>query len=482
MVVQLHNNSQSSSNSSTNRKIRKQSKAARTCQKALKVLRDQTENFKMINPDAAGIDVGSEQMFVAVPADRDPVPIRHFNAYTEDLIRLADWLISCNITSIVMESTGLYWIPLFQILESRGLQVYLVNARHAKNLPGRKTDVLDCQWLQKLHTFGLLSASFRPPDEICVLRSFIRHRRTLIEDSGTQVQHMQSALTQMNVLVHKAVSDLTGKTGMSIVEAILGGEKDPHVLASYRDCRCKKDKKLIAKYLTGDIREEHLFVLKQAHDSWCHIRRQMGECDQKIQELFGTFSRHTTEDLPSEKRSKPKQNDLPFDLANHFYQFLGVDLTEIHGIDSLTILTIVSEIGTDLSPWRTSRHFASWLGLCPNNRISGGKLLGVRTRKVPNRVANALRIAAKSLQRSQNALGAFFRRMSSKLGYQEAVTAVAHKLARIIYAMIKFKSSFDPERLDRKHEARQKNQLQNMKKIANSMGYKLIPISEANSV
>lgn len=454
------------------------SKAERLRRRTLKVLKGQTDNFELINPNAAGIDIGSELMFAAVPTDRDPEPVRMFRVYTEDLHGLADWLIRCGITSVAMESTSVYWIPLFQILESRGIKVYLVNARHVKNLPGRKTDVIDCQWLQKLHTFGLLNASFRPPDEICVLRSFIRQRDTLISDSGRHVQHMQKALTEMNVLVHKAVSDITGKTGMSIIEAILKGESDPLVLASYRDRRCKKDEQEIAKALMGDFRQEHLFVLKQSYESWCHIRQQMSDIDDEIEKTLMTFDCQTQETCKKRKRSKPKQNEVHFDLSNYLYQITGVDLTKVYGIDSLTGLTIISEIGVDLSPWRTSRHFCSWLGLCPNNKISGGKILGVRTRRVANRLAKALRVGAKSLQRSQNALGAFFRRMAYKLGYQEAVTAVAHKLARIIYAMLKYRRQFDPAVLDVKSEFKEMKKMKSITQMAKSMGYKLIPIEE----
>ncbi len=364
MVVQVENNFQGSLPQSlkTRKKIKSRiNKAERIHRKSLKILRGQTENFDLVNRNAAGIDIGSEQMFVAVPAERDPEPVRVFHSYTEDLHLLVDWLMSCNITSVAMESTGVYWIPLFQILESRGLKVCLVNARHVKNLPGRKTDVLDCQWLQKLHTFGLLAGSFRPADEICVLRSFIRQRDKLITDAGRHVQHMQKALTEMNVLVHKAVTDVTGKTGMAIIESILKGERNSLVLASLRDCRCKKDKQEIAKALTGDFRYEHLFILKQAYESWCHTRHQMVESDQEIEKLLETFDCQTQDTLKKKKKLNPKQNEVNFDLANYLYKITGVDLTEVYGISSLTTMTIISEIGVDLRSWRTSRHFCSWL-------------------------------------------------------------------------------------------------------------------------
>jgi transposase len=363
-----------------------------------------------------------------------------------------------------------------------GLKSVLVNARHVKNLPGRKTDVIDCQCLQKLHTFGLLAALFRPLDEICVLRSFICQRDALIVDASRCVQHMQKALTEMNVLVHKAVTDITGKTGMAIIEAILEGERNPQVLAKHRDRLCKKDQKEIAKALTGDFRHEHFFVLKQSYGSWCHTRQQMIEIDREIEEPLEKFDNQTQDTLNQMKASKPKQNEVNFDLANYLYQMTGVDPTEVYGISSLTTLTIISEIGVDVGPWRTSRHFCSWLGLCPNNKISGGKILGVRTGKVANRVAKAFRLAAKSLQRSQNSIGAFFRRMAYKLGYQEAVTATAHKLARIIYAMLKYKRQFDPLVLDIKHEYAEAKKLQSITKIAQNMGYKLIPMFKPKPV
>ncbi len=482
MVVQVQNNV--SKLSPQAQKAGKESKSKmnksnRFRQKTLKVLKGQTDNFDVINPNAAGIDVGSEEMFVAVPADRDSKSVRMFCSYTEDLHSLTDWLIQCNITTVAMESTGVYWIPLFQILESRGIQVCLVNARHVKNLPGRKTDVCDCRWSQKLHTYGLLAASFRPPDEICVLRSFIRQRETHIADTTRHVQHMQKALTQMNVLVHKAVSDITGKTGMAIIKAILDGQRNPLVLASHRDRRCKKDETEIAKALTGDFRPEHLFVLKQSYQSWCHTRDQMWELDHEIETILGTFECQTHETLKT-KRSNPRQNEVDFDLANYLYQMTGVDLNKVYGISSLTTLTSVSEVGIDLSAWRTSRHFCSWLGLCPNNKISGRKILSVQTRKVASRVAKALRLAAKSLQRSQNSIGAFFRRMSFKLGYQAAVTAVAHKLARIIYAMLKYKRKFDPMILDIKHEYNEAKKLQSITKMVKNMGYKPVPVEPKN--
>lgn len=451
-------------------------KGQRIKRKALKVLAGDTAKFGVTNPNAAGIDVGSEEMFVAVPPGRDPRPVRVFGAFTEDLHHLADWLILCNITTVVMESTGVYWIPLFQVLEARGLEVCLVNARHAKNLPGRKTDVVDCQWLQKLHTFGLLASSFRPPDEICVLRSYIRQRDTLIQDGACHIQHMQKALTEMNVLLHKAVTDITGTTGIAIVEAILAGERDPNVLASHRDPRCKKDKKTIAKALQGDFRSEHLFILKQSFDSWKHSQQQIAECDRQIEPLLENFECQTCETLAKQKKADTKKNQVTFDLRNYLYQISGVDITEIPSIGSLSALTIISEIGVDLSAWRTERHFSSWLGLCPDNRISGGKVLSVRTRKVPSRVANILRLAARSLHKSQSALGSFFRRMKYKIGFQAAITATAHKLARIVYVMLKYRRQYDPSILQEKNESNKITMLQNVTNLARKMGYQLIPV------
>ncbi|MCP4598970.1 MAG: IS110 family transposase [Proteobacteria bacterium] len=443
-----------------------------------KVATGESTDFPIVNPNVAGIDIGAEESYVAVPENRCSESIRSYGMVTCDLYAIADWLDQCGIDSVAMESTGVYWIPLFQILEARGFDVCLVNARHAKNVPGRKTDVVDCRWLQRLHTYGLLAASFRPPDEICVLRSYWRQRDMLVRSSGDHIRRMQKALTQMNVLLHNVVSDITGVTGMAIIEAIIGGERDCRKLATLRNYRCKKSEHEIATALDGDYRTEHIFSLKQAIDSWNHCLSQIGECDGKINDQMGTLNANTDQEFNGQppKISQAKRHNPPPALAEQLYRITGVDLTAITGIEVTTALTVVSEIGTDVSLWPSLRHFTSWLGLCPCNKISGGKVLAVKTRKVVNRVSTALRIAAMTLKFSQTPLGAFYRRMQAKIGPSAAITATAHKLARIIYTMLKYRQPYDPERLNQGKEQTQKRAIAALKKRARNLGFQIIPV------
>ncbi len=386
-----------------------------------------------LNLNAAGIDIGATAHFVAVPPDRDPQPVRQFATFTADLHRLADWLTACGVDTVVMESTGVDWIPLFELLEARGFTVLLVNARHVKNVSGRKSDILDCQWLQQLHTYGLLTGAFRPADEIVVLRSYLRQRATLVQGASGHIHHMQKALQQMNLLLHQVVADITGVTGMTIMRAILAGERDPQVLAQHRDARCKNSVEVIAQSLVGTYRAEHLFALQQAVTLDDVYQAQIVACDAQIEQYLATCT-PVTEELPPTP-GKPRQrtgNPFHFDAQAQLYRRTGVDLTRIAGIDSVTALTIVGEIGTDMSRWKTVKHFTSWLGLCPGTKVSGGRVLGSKTKPTVNRAATALRMAAASLSRSHSALGAYLRRMSAKLGKPQAVTATAHKLARLV--------------------------------------------------
>ena len=397
----------------------------------------------VFNPNAAGIDVGATELYVAVPPDRTEKQVRCFGTFTEDLVALAEWLKSCNIRSVAMESTGVYWIPLFQILEDRGFEVCLVNARHVKNVPGRKTDVSDCQWLQYLHSVGLLRGSFRPAQEVCAVRSLIRHRDTMVKLVSVHVQHMQKALTQMNLQLHHVISDITGVTGLAIIEAILQGERDPDHLAEFRDRRIKASKETIAKSLVGDYRLEHLFTLQQSLKSYQHFQALITECDQKVKTLLSAFDSQvnpTEKPLPSIAKPSAKKT---VELRTELYRITGVDLTAIPGIQATTVHALFAEIGRDISKFASSKHFASWLGLCPDNRISGGRILSVQTKTVKNRAATALRMAAVSLFRSDTALGGFFRRMRAKLGTPKAITATAHKLARIIYHLLTTKTPYD---------------------------------------
>ena len=435
---------------------------------------------EVIHPNAAGIDIGAEQSFVAVPTDRDETPVRAFGCFTEDLHHLADWLQACEIATVAMESTGVYWVPIYQILESHGFEVYLVNARHVKNVPGRKSDVLDCQWLQQLHSFGLLSASFRPEDEICVLRSYWRHRDNLIRYGAAQIQHMQKALEQMNVQLHKVISDVTGVTGLRIIDAILSGERDRMKLAALKDPRIRSSQDCIAKALEGDYRPEHLFVLSQAVKTYRFYQQQIAECDQQIEAyLKGLDDRIdvTQTPLPPQKsgRNSAGSNQPDFDLRTHLYRISGVDFTQVEGLNVLTVQTILSELGLDASKFRTSKHFASWLGLCPDNRITGGKIKSSRTRKVKNRVADAFRIAAQATANSSGPIGAFYRRMRARLGPAEANTATAHKLARIFYRLWTDPQAYDPSLLEHHEQQHTQRTINYLRKKARALGFDLVP-------
>ncbi len=360
-----------------------------------------------LNLNSAGIDVGATSHFVAVPADRAEQPVQEFEAFTADLYRLADWLAECGVETVVMESTGVYWIPLFGVLEERGFQVMLVDPRRIKNVPGRKTDVLDCQWLQQLHTYGLLSGAFRPEADIRRLRSYLRQRAMLVEYAAQHVQHMHKALTQMNVKLQHVISDITGKTGMDIIEAIVRGERNPGRLARLRDPRTKADEKTIAKSLQGHWRQEHIFELSQALELYRVYQSKIAGCDREIEAQLERFEDHSDGEPPAPNGKKRNQKNEPrFDVQSQLYRMTGVDLTRIDGVDGFTALKVVSEIGTDMTKWPSAKHFASWLGLSPNNRITGGRVISSKTKPSANRAAAALRLAANALHRSGSALGA----------------------------------------------------------------------------
>ncbi len=434
----------------------------------------------ILNPHAAGIDIGATEIYVCVPLDRAPQPIRRFGTFTQDLLAVATWLGQCGVTSVVMESTGVYWIPLYQILEARGLEVCLVNARHVKNVPGRKTDVQDCQRLQYLHSVGLLRASFRPPETVCAVRSLLRHRDNLVRLAAVHTQHLQKALNQMNLQLHHVISDVTGVTGLAILDAILAGERNPQVLAGQRDRRIKASPETIANALVGDYRPEHLFVLRQSLGAYRHYQQLISECDREVQRLLATFasvSDPAASPLPpaTTTHRKPQGNAPRFDLRTELYRILGIDLTQVPGLNTATVYTCFAELGGNLGKFPTAKHFASWLGLCPDNRISGGKVLSVKTRHVKHRVAQALRMAAQSLYRSRSALGAFFRRMRAKLGAPKAITATAHKLARIVYHLLTTREPYAESQLVQ-HEAMYRRRLEaRLHAQARLLGYHLVP-------
>ena len=433
-----------------------------------------TTSLKCIQPDAAGIDIGGSFHFVAVPQGRDVESVRKFGCFTEDLHAIADWLNKCHIKMVAMEATGVYWIPLFEVLEARGFQVYLVNARHVKNVSGRKSDVLDCQWIQQLHSFGLLQPSFQPDQLEGQLRILMRHRANLVKWCAKHAQLMQKALTQMNLQLHNAVSDILGETGMKIIRAICAGERDCYKLAQYRDPRCKNSAETISKSLQGHYREEILFSLKQALESYDHYQSQLQACNKEIETITQKFDdKGNGEKIEVKKESK--KNNLGFDAQQQMFRMLGVNLAEIPGINSGTILTVISEIGTNLDKWPTAKAFASWLGLCPGTKISGGKRLGGKTKSTKNRAAEALRMAANTLSRSNTALGAFLRRMKARLGPAKAITATAHKLAKILYTMINRKMSYKESGADYYEQANKERITKKLRKTADRLGFDLSP-------
>jgi transposase len=397
--------------------------------------------LERVNPNAAGIDCGSEMHYVAVPADRDPEPVRCFRTFTADLQRLADWLVACGIKTVAMEATGVYWIPVYEILEARGLEVLLVNARHVKSVPGRKSDVTDCEWLRELHSVGLLRGSFRPAAEIAALRSYLRHRETLIQSATTTINRMQKALVQMNLQLHVVISDITGATGLRILRDIVNGQTDPQHLAMHRDARCQASEAEIAAALTGHYRPEHLFVLRQNLELYDAFQRQIAACDTEIEGHLRTLAASTaTREAPlptARSRRRVRSNEPHFDVRTPLHRLTGADLSQIDGIGPYNALRLVSEIGTDMSRWPTERHFTSWTALAPHNKISGGRLLSSRTQPSANRTAAILRVAAMSLGRTQTALGAFYRRLAYRIGKAKAITATARKLAILVYRTLK---------------------------------------------
>ena len=442
-------------------------------------LQSEDPGLEIIHPHAAGIDVGNSSHYVAVRPDRDEEPVRKFDCFTADLHRLADWLKSCRVKTVAMQSTGVYWIPLYEILEERGFEVYLVNARHTKNLPGRKSDVQESQWLLKLHTYGLLSNSFQPPAEIRMLRTYWRQRGTHIAGAATCILRMQKALTQMNVQLANVISDISGLTGQAIIRAIMAGERDPRKLAALSDRRVHASQEEIAKSLEGNWRPELLFVLQQEVEMYDTYQRRVAECDQRLQKHLASFadtlSVRASKDKPKTKKAAAK-NAPQFDLSSELQRITGVDLTRIDGIDVMVSQTILSEVGLDMSRWKTEAHFSSWLGLCPDNRISGDKVLGRGTRRVVNRAATALRQAANTLMRSRSYLGAQYRRLRTKLGAPKAITAMAHRLARLVYRMLKYGQAYVDKGTEYYEERFRQQQIQLLRRRAAKLGLQVAEI------
>jgi len=382
---------------------------------------------------------------------------------------------------VAMESTGVYWIPVFELLEERGVQVYLVNARHIKNVPGRKSDVQDCQWIQRLHSYGLLSASFRPEAEMVVLRSYLRHRAMLIEHRAPHIQHMQKALHQMNVQLTQVLRDISGVTGLAIIRAIVAGQRDPAQLAKLRDGRCKHSEADIAKALTGHYRAEHVFALKQALALYDAYTAQVAECDQQLEQHYQAIKPRFDPDDPAaplgpdRKVNSHSKNAPDFDARRQLFGLTGIDLTQVDGLDDSSVQQLLAEIGTDVSKWRTEKHFSSWLGLAPHNDITGGKVVRSRTLKNHNRAGQILRMAAQSVGRGKSALGAYFRRMQARVGPEQAIVATAHKLARIIYQMLKHRQPYQPLSAKEYDEQHRQREIKRLKRQAAKLGFDLQP-------
>jgi transposase len=435
--------------------------------------------LERVNLDAAGIDIGSASHFVAIPEGREEVTVREFESFTADLYELADWLTSCGIKTVAMESTGIYWMPLFEILEERGFEVRLVNPKHLKNVPGRKSDVLDCQWLQQLHTFGLLLGSFRPDQHICELRAYTRQRDGLVKLISSHILSMQKALGLMNIQLHNVLSDITGQTGFKIIRAIVAGERCAKKLAAFRDKRCKNKLEVIEKSLVGNYKPEHVFKLRQELALYDKFQELLAECDLAIEACIQNFEDKidvVTKPLAPAKQQKRRKNELYFDARESLYKMIGVDVTRIDGISTYSALKVIGEIGLDMTRWPTANHFASWLALAPGTKISGGKRLSGKTKPSANRAAEVFRLSAFALSNSTSALGAFFRRMRARLGAPKAITATAHKIARLFYTMIRYRKDYEDTGATYYEEQHRNRIIRSMQRKAQQMGFSMVPL------
>jgi transposase len=438
--------------------------------------RRKRQDISPTHPDAAAVDIGATMHVAAVGPGRDPEPVRSFGTFTSDLQRLADWFAECGIRTVAMESTGVYWIPAFEILDQRGFEVVLVNARDAKHVPGRKTDISDAQWLQRLHEYGLLRASFRPRGEVAILRAYLRQRERLLDFAASHIQHMQKALTQMNLQLHHVVTDVTGVTGMAIIRAIVAGERDPAALASLRDPRCRTPVETIQQALAGNPREEHVFALGQALDLYDAYQAKVAACDERIEAVLTRLREAAAQSsgkLPPARHTTRQSNALAFDVRAALHGLLGVDLTQIHGLGPYLALKLVGECGTDLSAWPDAKHFTSWLCLAPSNKISGGKVLSTGTRRSGSRAAALLRLAAVTVGRTETALGAFYRRLSARIGKAKAVTATARKIAVLFYNTLRHGMAYADPGASYYEERYRRRVLTNLERRAKALGYVL---------
>jgi len=428
-------------------------------------------------PNAAGIDVGASSHWVAVPPHCTDAPVREVGTMTDDLNALADWLLGCGVDVVALESTGVYWIPVYEVLESRGLTVWLVDARQVKYVPGRKSDVQDCQWLQKLMSHGLLRSAFRPSAEVCAIRAVARSREVLLTQQASWVQRMQKALVQMNIQLTEVISDVMGQTGQAIIRAIVAGERDARVLARHRHWRIRASEEEIVRALTGNWRDEHLFVLGQALGMYDDIAKHLAECDRKLLSLLGAQSAGEVAVGKQPRQGTKVRTD--FDARQALANWAGVDLTRINGLGLDSVMKILSEIGPDLSRFANVKHFCSWLGLCPSTKISGGKVLSAGTRRSANRARQAFRMAAMALSRSDSALGAFYRRLCARMDKPRANTATAHKLARMVYFMLTRGEAFVDQGQQHYEQQQRLRSIAALKRRAAALGFQVNPLAAA---
>lgn len=440
-------------------------------------INDTQDNFQVLHPNAAGIDIASSMHYVAVPNDRDMHPVRKFGSFTQDLHDMARWLKSCKIDTVAMESTGVYWVQPFLVLEEYGFDVYLVNARHINNVPGRKSDVKDCQWIQQLHSFGLLKRSFQPDDMIRELRTYTRHRKDLTQGYASQVQLMQKAFEMMNIKLHNVLSDITGKSGLLIIQAVLQGERDANILAELADKGVKASKEEIVKSLQGIWRQDNLFELKQAYELYQFFREKINNCDRQIESVLQRIATTTGQESKKTRHRKASgKNKFNFDASSYLNTISGVDLTEIFGISEITVANIISETGTDMSKWSTVKHFTSWLNLSPNTNISGGKKLKGKKSKKKNQAGQSFLLAASTLKSSNNWLGEFYRRIKSKSSAPVAIKATARKLAIIFYHMMNEKVPFKPLDVQEYNKNFKERKIKYLNKVALNYGLRLVAV------
>lgn len=430
--------------------------------------------FPVLYPNAAGIDIASREHYVAVNPDADENSIRSFGCFTEDLYAIANWLIECKVDTVAMEATGIYWVSLYLILEEAGLNVVLVNARHVKNVSGKKTDVKDAEWIRQLHSCGLLTGGFQPDHFIRTLRTFMRHRKNLTEMAATHIRMMQKAMEQMNIKLHNVIADITGKSGQAIIEAMLEGEHRPEVLVELLDGRIKASREVVIKSLKGVWKEENLFELKQSFELYNIYRQKIQQCDNKIKAHLKTRIFKPQPAAVKKIKVKNNKNNLSFDASQILVQIVGVDLTKIFGITDTNAIEIISEIGLDMSKWPTVKNFTSWLNLAPNNKVSGGKILSSRTSKKKNRAGQIFKMAAYAVQRSKNSLSLFYHRIKSKCGPAKAVTATARKIAVIFYKLIKEKTEFKPLTIEQYTQTYKEKQERKLIKQAHRLGLTLV--------